>query len=87
MKSKVKTKKDKIELICYCANDIEFRFDKINKKYIITKPFKFIPCDLLYTENGIKNIINVLLKGNPQLKITIERCKSNGKTTNEHDSI
>jgi hypothetical protein len=71
MKNKIK--KDKIELICYCANN--FTFEKEDNGYTITKPLKFIPFDLHYTEDEVINMINVLIRGNPRLKIIIEKEK------------
>ena len=69
MKSKVK--KNKVELICYCADNLIFESE--DKGYTITKPLKFIPFNLHYTEEEVINVINVLIRGNPQLKITIEK--------------
>lgn len=71
MKSKVKTKKDKVELICYCADNLIFEIE--DNGYTITKPLKFIPFNLHYTQEEVINMISVLIRGNPRLKIIIEK--------------
>lgn len=64
-------KKDKIQLICYCADD--FKYQKYNDKLALVSSLKFIPYDLIFTDEEMKNIINMLLIGSPRLKITIEK--------------
>lgn len=64
-------KKDKIQLICYCAGDIQCQ--KHNNKIALASSLKFIPYDLIFTDEEMKNIINMLLFGSQRLKITIEK--------------
>ena len=64
-------KKDKIQLICYCADDIQCQ--KHNDKLALVSSLKFIPYDLIFTDEEMQNIINMLLIGRPRLKITIEK--------------
>lgn len=63
--------KDKIELICYQADDISY--EHYNGKFALTSPLKFIPFNLIFNEEEITNIIEMLLRENPHLKITIEK--------------
>ena len=65
------SKKNKIELICYCGDDIEYK--AFNDVYILTSPLKFIPYDYKFNEEKMKQLIEVLLRGSSKLKITIEK--------------
>ena len=65
------SKKNKIELICYCGDDIEYK--AFNDVYILTSRLKFIPCDYKFNEEKMKRLIEVLLRGSARLKITIEK--------------
>lgn len=64
--------KKKIVLECYASDDIQYL--KQNDMYYLTKPLKFIPFKLKYTENELKDLVNILLKGQQNLKITIEKA-------------
>ena len=66
-------KKDKIQLICYCADDIKYQ--KHNDKLALVSSLKFIPYDLMFTDEEMNNIINMLLIGDPKIKITIEKVE------------
>ena len=66
-----KIEKDKIQLICYCGGDISF--ENHNNEKALTSALKFIPYDLIFSDEEMKNIINMLLIGNNHLKITIEK--------------
>ena len=65
------SKKNKIELICYCGDGIEYK--AFNDGYILTSPLKFIPYDYKFNEEKMKQLIEVLLIGSARLKITIEK--------------
>ena len=65
------SKKNKIELVCYCGDDIEYKV--FNDVYILTSSLKFIPYDYKFNEEKMKQLIEVLLRGSPKLKITIEK--------------
>lgn len=65
------SKKNKIELICYCGDCIEYK--KYYDYYILTSPLKFIPYDYKFNEEKMKQLIEVLLRGSSKLKITIEK--------------
>ena len=64
-------KKNKVKLECYCADCIEYKI--FNDVYILTSPLKFIPYDYKFNEEKMKQLIEVLLRGNQRLKITIEK--------------
>lgn len=64
-------KKNKIELTCYCGDSIEYR--KNNDDYILTSPLKFIPYDYKFDGEKMKQLLEVLLMGSQELKITIEK--------------
>lgn len=66
-------KEDKIQLICYCADDIQYQ--KRNDKLALVSSLKIIPYDSIFTDEEMKNIINMLLIGSPTLKITIEKVE------------
>lgn len=65
-------KKNKIQLECYFSGDMSYEKHNSNT-YILTTPLKFIPYDLKFDELEIKKIIELLLKGDTHLKITIEK--------------
>lgn len=64
-------KKNKIELTCYCGDSVEYR--KINDDYILTSPLKFVPYDYKFNAEKMKQLLEVLLWGSQELKITIEK--------------
>ena len=64
-------KKDKIQLICYCADGIQYQ--KRIDKFALVSSLNFIPYDLMFTDEEMQNIINMLLIGSPKIKITIEK--------------
>lgn len=73
IKSVDKVVKNKIELVCYCGDSIEYK--KNNDNFILTSPLKFIPYNLKFDEEQMKQLINMLLKGDSRLKITIEKVE------------
>lgn len=64
-------KKNKIQLICYCSDGINFQ--KHIDKFALVSSLKFVPYDLIFTDEEMQNIINMLLIGDPKIKITIEK--------------
>lgn len=64
-------KKDKVQLNCYCSDGITF--EKHNDKVSLASSLKFVPYNLIFTNEEANNIINMLLFGSKQLKITIEK--------------
>ena len=65
------SKKNKIKLECYCADCIEYK--KFNNVCILTSSLKFFPYDYKFSEEKMKQLIEVLLRGEQRLKITIEK--------------
>lgn len=65
---------NKIELLCYCANNIEFILD--HDVIRLKNSLKFIPYDITFTKEETEAMGNLLLN-NPILKITIEKENSN----------
>ena len=64
-------KKDKIQLICYCSDSVQFQ-KHIDKSALVSS-LKFVPYDLIFTDEEMQNINNMLLTGSPKIKITIEK--------------
>lgn len=62
---------NKIELICHNVGDVSYK--KQNKKYELCGSLHLLPCNLEFNEEEIKILINMLLKGSHNLKITIEK--------------
>lgn len=68
----MKTKGNKIELICYCGDDISYQC-KGREEYILSSSIKLIPYDLKFTKDEMGKLLKILLSNNPRLKVTIER--------------
>lgn len=75
----LKIKDNKIQLICYTADDICYEYNRNLKKYCLSKPLKFIPYELMFNEEEMKLLLDICLNKNPRLKITIERLDSDNK--------
>lgn len=68
----MKIKGNKIELICYCGDDISYQC-KRGEDYILSSSIKLIPYDLKFTKDEMKKLLDILLSNNPRLKVTIEK--------------
>lgn len=62
----------KIELVCYTADSISYKFDRQLQKYCLEKPLKFVPYELMFDEEKMKLLLEILLNPSNRFKITIE---------------
>lgn len=69
-----KVTKNKIELLCCCCSGISLK--KHGKDtHAIVEPLSFIPFDVIFKNDELAKIADLLLDGSPYLKVTIEKSK------------
>lgn len=69
----MKIKKDKIEMICYRAGNIEYELNPYKGEYHLTAPLRIFPYKPIFNQEEMQKLCNLI--NTTDFKITIEKVK------------